>query len=167
MRKLFDLNECSESEPMDPGPGSSAEEWYGYFTSWGSWLNSCIMELGRVPMGPPPPNPNDDPNLFEDSKGFVWARNITAKAVEFKLDLFNTPGHTKTPALSGSDNVLIVGFRISPGDYTVMTLGADGIRKQTISRAKVRFKSLLKAVSDHTKLPNKDMDKMPADVLTK
>ena len=57
MQKLFSLKDCSESEPMDPGPASTAQEIKDYNDAWGAWVNFCIAELSKIPKGTPPKIP--------------------------------------------------------------------------------------------------------------
>lgn len=154
------MKDCSESEPMDPGPGSSPEELYDYNNEWGVWANSCIAELNpKLPTEPP--NTNVESDKFEDNNGYVWTRTNSSKGVDFKLDFFNTPMKLKSLLLSNSKDLLIIGIRISLNYYSILTLGLDGIKMQAIKRNKLRCVNLLSIISNHVKIPNVDLEKIP------
>lgn len=163
MKKLFSLKDCSESEPMDPGPGSSPEEVYDYNNEWGAWANSCILELGKIPTTEPPII-NVYPAKFEDTKGYIWIRTFSSKGTDFKLDFFDIPKKLKSFSSSNSDTLLIIAIRISlTDDYSILTLGQKGINMQKLRRNKVRLVNLLSAISNHAKIPNVDLNKISND----
>jgi len=169
MRKLFDLRECGEEEPMDPGPGSSSEDWYDYFKDWSAWLTTCMRdapiltpEPPEPPDNPPPFPPPSNDNRFEDAKGYVWVKTVSAKGIDFKLDFFDISTKLTSFSVSDSDN-MIIGVRISIAEYSILTLGPEGIKMETIKRNKVRWATLLKMMNNHTKLPNTDLNKISAE----
>jgi hypothetical protein len=162
MRKLFDLKKCSEDEPMDPGPGSSAEEWYDYFKEWSGWLKTCMMEPEVWLPDTPPPSlpPNGDHNKFEDSKGYVWKRTSSSKGLDIKLDLFEMPVALNTYTIDFSDAPIIIGIRISFNEYSILTSGPKGLSIHVVKRNKIRLTNLLNAMNNHTKLPHNDLTKV-------
>ncbi len=163
MKKLFNLKECSESEPMDPGPGSTAEEVYDYNNEWGAWLNSCILELGKQPTSEPPII-NVYPAKFEDTKGYIWTRTISAEGIDFHFDFFDIPKKLKSLSLTNSDTLLIIGIRISlTDDYSILALSQHGIKMQKLKRNKVKLVNLLRTISNHVRIPNVDLNNISND----
>jgi hypothetical protein len=159
MRKLFDLKKCSEDEPMDPGPGSSSEEWYDYFKEWSSWLKTCMMQP-EVWLPDPVPPSTDDNNKFEDAKGYVWNRTSSSKGLDIKLDLFEMPVALNTYAIDFVDSTLIVGLRISFNEYSILTAGPKGFSMHVVKRNKIRLTNLLNAMNNHANVPHADFTKV-------
>ena len=159
MRKLFDLKKCSEDEPLDPGPGSSAEEWYDYFSDWSAWLKTCMMQPEVWVPNLPPPSPGDH-DRFEDVKGYVWNRTTSSKGLDIKLDLFEMPVALNTYAVNFPDTTMIIGLRISFNEYSILMAGSKGFSMHVVKRNKIRLASLLNAMNNHTNLSHVELTKV-------
>jgi hypothetical protein len=151
MKPLFSLKDCSDNEPSDPGPASTAEEIKDYNDAWGAWANSCIAGISKIPPGVPPIINVEQPR-FEDKKGYTWIRTHSSNGIEFTLDLFDSPLKLKSLSVNSPDSVLVIAIRISlRGDYSVLTLSHGGISVKKLNRKKIRFASLSQAITNHEK----------------
>ncbi len=163
MKKLFNLHDCSLSEPTDPGPGSTSQEMSDYDKAWWDYVNACIAELGKIPKGTPPRIPVDTFQL-EDAFGYIWTKTVSSAGVKFSLDFFESLAKSKPLSIGKPDSVLIIAIWVSLNDdYSVLTLGAGGIQLKKLKRSKVRFVNLSKAITNHAELPNEDLNKIPND----
>jgi hypothetical protein len=161
MRKLFSLKDCSEGEPLDPGPGSTSDEVAQYNNDWAAWFNGCVRELNPpVPQGTPQ-LPIDE--FFADNNGFAWLRNVNVFGVDFRLDMQKSK---KTSLHLAADAELIISLQVTFGNYTITTVSKNGIAKHTILRNKVRVSRLLSIICDHGSVSKEPWKKSSAVVET-
>lgn len=155
MRKLFDFSGCYGSAPAEPGAGSTDKDWSEFHRSYEKWYYTCLAGLQPVSYPPSLPPPDE----FQDTKGNTWIRTVSSRTIDFKLDLFSVTRKSLSLGQSGSLRIIAISMP-STGDYSIVTLGQDGIKTQKLKPKKTKLAKLLKAIASNSKIPATDLNKM-------